>query len=724
MSKEQNQEKKISRRAFLWGGVLLSGSMLMVPVSCAPGHRMVAKSAAEWKATNKIKEKDPLFWFELKEGNRVVMWMPKCEMGQGIFTGLAMLAAEELEVDYHQIDVVPSTTQKLLDTTGTGGSQTTVELYQPIREVAAKMRLMLIKAAANHWNVDESEIEAENGMLTHKEQSISYFELSKLVKKWEQPGEVKLKPSSEFKYVGKDFKRNDLLPKVVGSAIYSIDKEFPEMLHGIFVKSPYLQATAGNVDASEAEKVNGFVKLIRENDFIAVVAKSRYAAEMAARKVKVEWKAEKQWTQEDILNLVQVGVGKKREIMLKGNVFPVLKNEEGKSFEIAYRMSTAAHAHMEPNGTIASFKDGAVTLISGLQALPRFQEEVANRLGIKTEQVVIKNSFLGGGFGRRTFNLDLAWTARVSQVLGKPVHMLNDRTQEFQNGYLRPPTHHVFKAKMDKDGRLIAVDYQFASADMLLNFLPDSAQFFMGSDPAASHGARIHYDIKGINVSVWRQNLPFQTGFWRGVGMVPNAWAIESFMDEMAVHTKTDPIEFRLKHFTDTDSKHLRFKTMFKHLLDKGYWARAKRENIGRGFACAEDRGTLAASIIEVSIKNGKIKVERIVTAIDPVKIINPEGVRQQVEGCAVMGLSSALYEDIEVVDNQLAATNFHEYQLPLMKDVPEIETVLLESGNEPTGVGEPPIAPIAPAIANAIFDLTGKRLRELPLQKAYEKEA
>ncbi|MBN4072811.1 xanthine dehydrogenase family protein molybdopterin-binding subunit, partial [Crocinitomix catalasitica] len=492
--------------------------------------------------------------------------------------------------------------------------------------------------------------------------------------------------------------------------------EYPEMVYGMFVKSPLINGAPKSVDTTEALKIEGVLDIIQKEDFIVVVATNRYAAEMSARAVKVEWYVDEEWTQEKLDQWVTVGNGKKSEVMKKGHAKRLIKKNKANYYKAEYRTPPGSHAQMEPNGAIAYYKDGKVKISAGLQFMPVFQKQVAKLLKISKDDVYIENAFLGGGFGRKSFYQDIAKIALISKLIGKPIHIFGDRTQEFQNGYLRPSTHHIIEVQQADNGEILAMNYQLATDNMFLPYYPKIAETIAGSDPASSHGSRIGYSIKHLNTTYWKTKLPFQVGAWRGVGMFANTFAIESLMDELARKSKIDPIEFRLMHLQDDDELHERQRRMLKKLQVEKIWDKALKNNIGRGMACAEDRRTLVASVVEVSIIKNQIKVERITTVIDPGKIINPEGIRQQVEGAAIMGLSATLMEKIEIKKNAIGSSNFHEYPVPLLTDIPEIKVLLMESGEKPFGVGEPPIAPISAAIANAVFDLTGKRLRNLPL--------
>ena len=710
----------------------MGSSVALVYFSKAPLRRYATEIIADMDLPSGVDNFKPLFWFEVQADNTILLKSPKAEMGQGIFTGFAMLAAHELDMTIEQIKVVPGTTANAaIDESGTGGSATTSSLYQPIREVAATMREMLKTAAAKKWKVDVAKVKAQNGVVTSGSNKITFAQLTKETKDWDIPSTPELKPVKDSKYIGKEMKRVDLEPKVMGEAIYGIDADLPGMLYASILNSPYINGTLKSADVSEAKKVAGVVKVIQEKDLVAVVAKNRFAAEMGKRKIKADWKAPAQWQQKDIDSMVTVGKGNEVNMQNKGRAktsFADAKEQKEPILKSEYRTPLGAHAHMEPNGTLAQItkdKDGkekAVIMI-GTQAPKRVLDDVASALNMSTGDVDIQNSFLGGGFGRRSFKHNAAEAARIAKIMGKPVHVFTDREDEFMNGYFRPNTHHVLKARIGKNGKIDAIEHQLASADMFLDHAMPMLKTILGADVAsAGHGARIFYDIKNRYATIWDIKMPFMVGIWRGVGMFANTFVIEAFFDEVARQMKVDPIELRLKHLTSNNPLMQRMKKALLAVKQKSGWDKPAPKGVGRGIACGEDRKSIAVAAVEVQEVDGQIRVTRVTEALDPGLIVNPDGVRMQVEGSIMMGISAAMYEGIYVKDGQFTVTNYHQYPMATLADTPEIEVILLENADTPYGVGEPPIAPIAPAIANAIFDLTGKRLRSLPFMKELEK--
>ncbi len=719
MSTKNKSLKNSSRRQFLnVGAIIFGGSVIVGQFGCGPIQRKTFQYFDSNEApVMGLGKFNADFWLQILEDNTIQLSSPKVEMGQGVFTGAALMVAEELDTNPENITVVHAKTSSgLIDPLGTGGSTSTAGLFKPVREAAATMRLALQKAAANIWEVPENDILIQDGKASYQEQSLKFSEIISQTSKWEIPKKSpKLKSHESFKYIGKDTKRVDLKDKVLGKAIFGIDHHIEGMLYAILIQSPYINGQVKSVDASAAKAVSGVEHFINENGIIAIVAKNRYTAEMAARKVKVEWDVPKKWEQKDLDAIIQVGNGKFESIQKEGNVKKHFDN--GEIIEATYRTPAGAHAFMEPKGAIADYKDGKITIITGTQQPNRDRTEIAKALGLKKDNVDIQCAFLGGGFGGRFYLNQIIPAAKLSKKLKKPIHLLCTREQDFMNNYYRPGSHHILKGKIE-NGTVVAAQHDMASDDMVFDYLPKIAQSLIGADPSTAHGAFFNYSFENKYANAHRVETPYITGIWRGIGINATSFAKECFMDELAHAANADAIEFRLKHLKDDkDERHERMHKIIELVKEKAGWKTGKEKGTAKGFACAMDRQTVVAGIAEVEVIDNKIGVTKFTLGIDPGLIVNPEGVRQQCEGCIMMGLSNTLYENLTLKNGQVENTNFHKYPVAMLSDTPEIEIVLHSGSEEVFGVGEPPIAPIAPAIANAVFNLTGKRLRTLPLK-------
>ncbi len=722
MSSSEKDIKLTSRRNFLQTGlVLLGGSAVLLEFGCAPTQRKVFDFVDSNEAPNMgLNKFDANFWIRILDDNKIELASPKVEMGQGVFTGAALCAAEELNTHPRYISVIHPTTQNgPVDPFGTGGSSSTAGLFEPVRKAAAITRVALEEAAAKIWKTSASNVEAKDGKVVYADKSLSFAEIIKQSKsiKFRKKGPA-LKTRKDFQYIGTDQPRTDLLQKVMGASIFGIDYELPNMVYGTTVESPYLGGKLKSFDADEALAMKGVLEVQEEDDYLLVVAEKRYVAEMAARKVKAEWTVNKKWTQEDIDAAVQVGKGKFESIQKDGNAAAVFRNkDQGKTLEFEYRTAAAAHAFMEPKGTIARYADGKMYIITGTQQPNRDRVEIAKKLSMKKDDVDVQCAFLGGGFGGRFYINKVIQAARASKKLGRPIHVLSTREQDFINNYYRPSSHHVMKAKIENN-QIVAVQHDMATDDMIFDFMPAIMQKLMGADPSSCHGAAFNYSIDSRVTNSWRVDTPYVTGIWRGVGIVATSFAKEVFFDEIAEELGQDPIEMRLAHLKDEkDARHGRLRTVVEKVRDASNWKGKSVAGFGKGFACAMDRETVVAGVAEVTVDNGKIKVTKFTLGIDAGLIVNPEGVRQQCEGCIMMGLSSAIYEELLVKDGKVNHSNYHQYPVAMLSDSPEIEILLLGTGEHVYGVGEPPIAPVAPAIANALYSATGKRFRNTPFR-------
>lgn len=716
-----NTKKGFSRRKFLQrGAIVLGGTVVASYLGCSPMRRFTAQKAESMDLPAMMSSLQPDFWFEVLPDNTIALKSPKIEIGQGVFTGLAMLAAEELDVPYEQIKVEHAiTTSGLYDEMNTGGSNSTSSLYESIREVAATMREMLKEAAGKKWGVKASEIKTESGTLISGNNKITYAEIAKENKKWDIPKTPELRPKSAFKVVGKAVKRTDLKTKVMGTAKYTLDSELPDMLYAVLLQSPYLDGTIKTLDTKEAEKSAGVVKVVREGELVAVVGKTYYAADSAFKKIKVEWNTPNKVQQADLIKLVTVGNGKEVNIQKEGNAKSIIEDNKATVFRQEYRTPMAAHAQMEVNAAIAHVEADKAVIIAGTQGPKIVIDTVSKALDIAKDKVEVHTPYVGGGFGRKAVKGLYVEAALISKAVGKPIKLYNSRQQEFQNSLYRPNTHHVLQAKIAQNGEIEAITHDQSTPDMLKNLMgTDLPNKILGADfISAGHGASFMYNFKNKSVSVWNAEVPIPIGIWRGVGMFPNTFAVESFMNELAHQTKKDPIAFRIGLLQNDDKISVRGKKVLEALIEKSGWKTPKAEGIGRGIAIGNDRKSIAAAAIELAIVEEKIVIKKVTQVLDCGISINPEGIKQQIEGATMMGIGAALYEEVTVKDGQIEQAYFSQYPMVTLADVPEIQCFILEGDDVPYGVGEPPLAPIAPAIAGAVLDLTGKAVRSLPIR-------
>jgi len=717
------EKKKFSRRKFLVRSAI--GVGVVVGTGYLTRHRWRRSLAG---LVNTVESpymgdtKTPGIWFEITADNQVILHSPKVEMGQGTFTGLAQIAADELEVTIDQMKVVHAASASgNMDGFATGGSTSISSLWQPLRELAATMREMLKNEAAKQMGTDVSGLSAKEGVVSGNGQSLTYGEIVKAVTEWDIPKTPPLKDIKSYQYVGKPVQRVDLKDKVLGTPIFGIDTSLPNMLHGAVVRPSAIGATYVSADTSAADNMPGVVKIVKEKDFVGVVAKSRMEAENAKNAIKVEWSTAQTWQSADIEEMIEVGKGKAFVIQKKGQAKRVLKNEEGVIIS-AYKSPIGAHAQLEPNGALAHVEGDKATVYLSTQVVSITRAEVAKRLGLKAKNVNIQPTFLGGGFGRRLHTPNAIQAAVLSKAVGQPVKCFFNRKEEFQNDTFRPPTHHILKAKLTIEGKIKAIEHNVSSGDVAFGspMLPGMAEPILGADLGAWRGGMIQYQgIPNFQAISWRVKLPFATSWWRSLGLLANTFAIESFMDELALQADKDPVQFRLDHIQD-DDRGYRLKEVIKAAAQKANWKDGVNNGRAMGFAASTDANTPCAQVVEVSVEGKSIKVHKVTCAMDPGLVVNPDQVKAQCEGAIIMGLSAAMFEKMTVVDGSLQPTIYGPYRMALMRHAPkEIDTILLENAETPGAVGEPPLGPIGAAIANAVFRLTGQRLREMPLTLA-----
>ena len=732
MSETKEAKKSgFGRRKFLVGavtgvGVILGGGYLSRDL----GRRYMAGAIHNLKPSYN-NEAGPNLWFEITAENRVILHSPKVEMGQGTFTGLAQIAADELEVPIESMEVVHAATRRHADPRSTGGSDSVAGLWNPLRELSATLREMLKARAAELLGVDPSGLTVDAGMISGAGKSMTYGEVVAQTQEsqWVVPDPPPLKDVSEYRYVGRPIPRVDLQDKVLGSPIFGFDAALPDMLYGAVVRPDKIGATFIDADTSAAEGLPGVVKIVKEPDFVGVVAESQVQAETAKKAIQARWQVDRNWQQADIEAMLKVGEGTAFEIQKAGDAEDLLSADGstgGELISAEYSSPIGAHAQMEPNGTVAYVEKDEqqgdrVTILISTQVAQITRREVAERLGLDEEQVNVQPTFLGGGFGRRLHTPNAVQAAVLSKAVGRPVKCFFDRKEEFQNDTFRPPTHHVLKAKLS-GGRIEALEHHVSSGDVAFGspFIPELMETVLGADLGAWRGGMIQYQgIAHHRAVSWRVKLPFATSWWRSLGLLANTFAIESFIDELAEAAGADPVQFRLDHLSD-DEAGRRMRGVIEAARDRGNWADGAGEGRALGFAASTDARTPVAQVAEVSVEKGEIKVHRVVCAIDPGLAVNPDQIRAQCEGAIIMGQSASLYEEMTVKDGALTPTIYGAYRMALMRDAPkEIDVVILESTDEPGAVGEPPLGPIGAAIANGVFKLTGQRLRSLPLRVA-----
>ncbi len=718
-------EKKFSRRKFivrsLIGG---SGVLLGAGYLGRNGLRRGIYEALDNGSLNAYSGdvSTPSIWFEVLADNTISFNSPKVEMGQGSFTSLTQIAADELEVGIDQIKIQHAETDTgNIDGLSTGGSTSVSGLWQPLRELAATTREMLRTKAAEKMGVEVSAVKNSNGVFTSGDQSLTYGETVQGVTEWEVPDTPPLKEVSKYQFVGKPVPRVDLIDKVIGTPMFGMDAAMPDMLYGAVVRPSKIGSKFKGANTSAAMNMPGVVKVVLEADFVGVVAETLIQAENAKRKIKVDWTTKKDWTTDDIIQMTKVGEGESMVIQKEGNASSAFDDDEG-SVQMEFSSPIGAHAQLEPNGAVAYVEDDKATIELSTQVVALTRKEVAARLEFDEENVNVIPTYLGGGFGRRLHTPHAVQAAVMSKAVGKPVKCFFDRKEEFQNDTFRPPTHHIMRAKLSDSGNIEAMEHQFSSGDVAYNsaMLPGFAHTILGTDLGAIRGGMIQYrSIPDFQAVSWHVDLPFATSWWRSLGLLANTFAIESFMDELAMKAGKNPIDFRLAHIAD-DEAGRRLKKVIQVAAEKSGYQDKATGNRAMGFAASTDAGTPCAQVFEVAVVDNQIKVEKVTCVMDPGFAVNPDQVKAQCEGAINMGISASMFEEMQVERSELRPVIYGPYRMALMRDTPkEINVEIINGTGSPGAVGEPPLGPIGACIANAVYRITGQRLTAMPLKLA-----
>ncbi len=719
MTGQQPKKKKSSRRKFLIRGGLGTMGVLAVGtyVFRNPLRRMSLELAETLVVPYYGSGTKANLWFEITKDNLVLLHSPKVEMGQGTFTGLAQIVADELDVDVDQIVVTAADTSTgVVDALSTGGSLSIAQLWQPLRKMAATMRETIKAESANQMELNLDEITTAKGVVTGGGKSMTYAEVAQNVTEWVLAKTPQLRPVSSYQSVGRPVKRIDLRAKVLGDPIFGMDAEMPDMLHATVIRSDQIGATIQAVNITNAEKMPGVIRIMQKENWIGVIAES-YAQALAAMKVvEIEWDIQKQWSEEEIRSMLTVGKGKRMITQKKGDA---LDPGDDEVVSMEFSSPIGAHAQIEPNGAVASVKDGRATIILSTQVIGITQKQVAEALGIGIENVNIIGTYLGGGFGRRLNTSHAVEAALMSQDVGRPVKYFLTRKEEFQHDSFRPPTHHILRGKLNDNGKLQGLEHHYASGDVAINsqVLPAALHTILGTDVGAMRGGNIMYrKIPNHRAVQWHTTLPFATSWWRSLGLLANTFAIESFIDEMALKAGQHPVDLRTSNLSDKGIE-ARIKKVIEVAAEKSSYQDRASGNRAMGFAASMDGGSPCAQVVDLSFVENQIKIHRVTCVFDCGLAVNPDLVKAQCESAIIMGISASLYEKMGIRKGKLYPTIYGPYRMALMRDAPrEIEVHLVQGSDVPLPVGEPPLGPIGAALGNALRRITGERRTELPL--------
>jgi isoquinoline 1-oxidoreductase beta subunit len=721
-----------SRRHFLRG---MGGLTLAIYLPTSLARTTTATGQPGVPAAGLVFE--PNAFLRIGEDDSVTVIAKHLEMGQGSYTGLATIVAEELDANWAHVRVesAPADAKRYNNLAwgpfqGTGGSKAIANSWDQLRRAGAAGRAMLVTAAARKWGVGASEIQVSNGVVTHSgsRRQATFGELARAASEQPVPAEVKLKDAGSYKLIGTRIPRKDSASKTNGSAVFTQDIHLPGMLTAAVTHPPLFGARVKSFDAAKAKAVKGVVDVVQIPSGVAVVARDTWSAKKGRDALVVEWDDSKAFKlgSGQILEKYREMAKKPGTVARKQGDIEAALSGNGRIFEAEYDFPYLAHAPMEPlNCVVRLGKDGC-DVWNGAQMQTQDQRLLAELFGIPAEQVRINTLYAGGSFGRRAAkHSDYVLEAGniVKAINGRaPVKLVWFREDDMRAGYYRPVFHHRLRASLDSQGKLVGWHHRLVGQSLLTDApAPFSGAVKNGIDATSVEGAtNLPYEVPSFMVDLHTPTdigVPVQ--WWRSVGSTHNAFSTECFIDELAHAAGKDPVAWRLAML----EKHPRHAAVLKLAAEKAGWgqplrAAAPGERRGRGIALHEAFNSVVAEVAEVTVKqDGGYRVDRVVCAVDCGIAVNPDVVRAQVEGSVGFALTAAMHGAITLTDGKVDQSNFHDYVPLRINEMPAVEVHILPSNANPTGIGEPPVPPLAPAVANALAAATGKRIRKLPIE-------
>ena len=710
----------VSRRTFLTHTAV--GGGLLIGLTLPTARRIFAQEAPAAAKKAVV----PNAFIRIAPDDTVTIFLKHSEMGQGISTSLPMVIAEELECDWKNVrcEHAPADLAYAHTVFGiqmTGGSTSTWESFDQLRTAGAAAREMLVAAAAGQWGVPAAECQAENGVVTHGDRRARYGELADAAEKLPVPQSPKLKDPKDWKLLGRPMHRLDSPEKITGKAEFGMDVRRPGLLTALVARSPFFGGKARGVRAEKAKAVPGVVDVIEIPSGIAVVAESFWAARQGRDALEVDW---------DAGRIAGHSTAAQREdyqkrsrtdgpvAATKGDAKAALA-KAAQQVEAEYEVPYLAHAMMEPLNATAEIRDGACEIWTGTQFQTGDQAAAAQIAGLKPEQVRLHTVYLGGGFGRRaTTSSDFVSEAvHLAKATGRPVKVVWTREDDLRGGYYRPMWVSRLQAGLSAEGKPVAWKHTLVGQS-ILGGTPFQAMIQNGIDGTSIEGAANSPYLQAIadhQVILHSPEAPIPVLWWRSVGHSHTAFVVESFIDELAHAAKKDPVDFR-RELLPQGGRHRR---VLDTAAEAFGWGKPLPKGHAAGVAVHESFESFVAQIAEVSVEQGRIRVHRVVCAIDCGPAINPDGVEAQMQSGIVYGLTAALHGEITFKDGRVEQSNFHDYPVLRMSEMPKIDVHIVKSTDKMGGAGEPGTPPIAPAVANALFALTGTRLRRLPLRLA-----
>jgi isoquinoline 1-oxidoreductase beta subunit len=708
----------LSRRNFLKTGLLAGGGLLLgVSIPARGAQGAVASPSSETFVPNAF--------LRIGKDGGVTIIVNKSEMGQGVYTSLPMLVAEELEADWAKIRVEAAPVDPAYNHAlwgaiqGTGGSTSVRSEWERLSKAGAAARMMLVAAAADVWKVKPETCRAEKGFVFHgpTKKRLSYGQLAQRAGRMKVPEEISLKNREDLKIIGKPMKRLDTPEKITGRAVFGMDVKIPGLLTTVIARPPVFGGKVKNVNTDKARAVPG-VKAVEVIDAgVAVAAESFWEANLGRDALEITWddgeggKISTESLRKEYAALARTPGAVARKEGDPEQAFSKASRKVTAEYEVPY----LAHACMEPLNCVVDLRAEGCEVWTGTQFQTVDRNTAAQVAGLKPEQVQIHTTFLGGGFGRRANPKSdfVAEAAQVAKAVKKPVKVIWTREDDLKGGFYRPMWYSRLAAGLDEQGNLIAWHHTIVGQSILAG-TAFAGMIKDGIDTTSVEGAHnLPYSIPNLLVDLHTPKVGVPVLWWRSVGHSHTAFVVESFLDEVAQAAGKDPYEFRRSLL----AKRPRDLAVLETAAQKAGWGKPLAKGRARGIAVHESFGSFVAQVAEVSVDpKGKVRVHKVVCAVDCGRIVNPDTIKAQMESGIAFGLSAALYGEITLKDGRVEQSNFNDYPLLPMSEMPAVEVHIVPSQEKPGGVGEPGVPPIAPAVGNAIFSLTGKRIRRLPI--------
>ena len=706
----------VSRRALLTGG-LASGFLLAfhVPVRAVNEPEQPPDDTAGKFAPNAF--------IRIDHSGRTTLVMPQVEMGQGTYTSISMILAEELDADFAKVVVAHAPPNDKLYANPvfgiqvTGNSNSVRSFWKPLRNAGASARAMLVQAAAQQWQVDPASCTTAKGEVLHAAsgRKLAYGELVDAATAQTPPKNAALKDPKDFVLIGKAQKRIDTPDKVNGKVVYGIDAMLPNMKFATLKACPVFGGKVASVDDSAAKKIPGVQKVVVLDDLVAVVGDHTWAAKKGIDALKIEWDEgpNARVSSNDIWQDLRVASAKDGVVAKsQGDIAKALAT--GERFEASYELPFLAHATMEPVNATVHLKPDSCEIWTGTQVLARVQSEAAKAAGLPVEKVIAHNHLLGGGFGRKLEPDMVVKAVRIAKHVDGPVKVIWTREEDIQHDIYRPVYRDTIAATLS-DGKIIGWKYRISGSSIIARWLPPAFQNGIDID-AVDSAVDMPYEISNVQVEYVRAEPPaVPTGFWRGVGPNNNVFAIECFMDELARKAGKDPIEFRRSML----GKQPRFLAALDLAAEKSGWGQPLPARVGRGVCVQPSFASFIVTVVEAEVDQlGEVNLRRVTSAVDTGIAVNPDTIVAQLEGGLIFGLTAALYGEITIDKGRVQQSNFNDYRMLRIDQTPRIDVHVIKSGEAPGGIGETGATAGPPALRNAIYAATGVALRRLPIDR------